>query len=127
MLVNGGAYYGYEVLKEETLDYATRTHSTEMDGTLQEPTRWGMGFGVGGEPLKDQLLFGNSMGSYSTASTFGHAGQRSSTAWADKTEQLVMTFTTNRLVDQAAARQRVQSLADAVWESLVEHQNLRLR
>ncbi len=126
MMINGGEYNGRPILKKETIDYATKIHYTGLDETLGEPDRWGMGFGIGGPQLEDQRIYGNTYGRYSTHNTFGHGGQRSSIGWGDKSENLVIAFTTNNMIDDVGSTKRQQDIGDAVWEALTDHQNPRL-
>jgi CubicO group peptidase (beta-lactamase class C family) len=90
-----------------------------MDETLDVYVRWGLGFGMSGPkpptaPNANRWSYGRGSG----VSTFGHAGQRSSLAWADKEQGLVFAFTCNRLLSDEASAARWQELGDAVWAAL---------
>lgn len=119
MLVNGGRYGGYQFVKPQTVAQAIAIGSEGWDETLGIFMRWGMGFGLGG-PRPAHDIYGNrsSLGRRSTISTFGHAGQRSSIAWADMEQQVVLAFTCNGLVSEADNLRRQESLADALWDAL---------
>ncbi len=118
MILNGGLANGHRILQETTLREATRTHVAEHDHTLEMFVRWGLGFGVGGERRPDEPERPRSFGRFSRPTTFGHAGQRSSIAWADWDRQIVMAFTCNQLNGDIDASARWQALADAIWQSL---------
>lgn len=126
MLVNGGIYNGHRLLKEETVREATKLRTARYDETLGDVIHWGYGFGIGGREKTEDGKYGSSYGRYSTFNTFGHGGQRTSMGWADSEENLVLSFTSNQMIDDMGSVHRVQALADAVWEALVEHNNPKL-
>jgi len=126
MLVIGGIYKGHRGLREELVREAVKLRTAGYDETLKDTIHWGYGFGVGGREAVEEGTHGSSFGRYSTFNTFGHGGQRSSVGWADRGERLVMTFTSNQMLDDAAALERIQDLADGVWEALVDHGNPKL-
>ncbi len=121
MMLNEGVYAGRRILQPETVRQATSRGSEGMDETLESYVHWAYGFGLSGPkppdaPNANQWTYGRG----SSLSTFGHAGQRSSVAWADKEKQIVLAFTSNRLLADEAATARWQALGDAVWAAVAE-------
>lgn len=115
MLLNEGRYAGMEFLAPETVRLATSLGFEGFDASYGRLTRWGFGFNLGGEhDLNPELPDG--MGAGSSIDTFGHFGQRTCMAWADKRERLVVVFLCNRFLSHQGYKYRLRSISDAAWE-----------
>jgi CubicO group peptidase (beta-lactamase class C family) len=115
MLLNEGRYAGKNYLRSETVRLATSLGFEGFDASYGRLTRWGFGFNLGGEhELNPEIPDG--MGAGSSIETFGHFGQRTSMAWADKRERLVVVFLCNRFLSHLGYKHRLRSISDAAWE-----------
>jgi CubicO group peptidase (beta-lactamase class C family) len=119
MLVNHGTYAGREYLKPETIAKAISVGYEGYDDIIMVDMRWGLGFDLG-EVLKPSqphspVYFGNK----SSLTTFGHIGQNSSMVWADSEKELVVCFTTNRLLADIKTKERFEAISDAVWDAII--------
>ena len=118
MLLNEGGYAGQRYLEPETVQLATSLGYEGFDESIKKVTRWGYGFSIGGEhALNPDLPDG--MGYGSSLDTFGHFGQRTSMAWADKRTGLVVVFLCNRFLSSLDYKNRLREISDTVWD-LVE-------
>lgn len=119
MFLNGGTYAGKRYLQPESINQATSLGYEGMDESLGRTTRWGYGFHLGGDhELNPDLPDG--MGDRSSVDTFGHFGQRTSMAWADKKAGLVVVFLCNRFLSSIDYKNRLQEISNAVWDALEE-------
>mgnify|MGYP000483125278 CR=1 FL=1 len=84
MLLNGGEYGGTRYLQPSTVDLFTNRHPDE--------TRRGLGFDMKQTDRRETANMANS----ATASTFGHSGFTGIIVWADKDNQLIYIFLSNR-------------------------------
>jgi len=84
MLLNGGEYGGVRYLQPSTVDLFTNRHPDE--------TRRGLGFDMKQTDPRETANMANS----APASTFGHSGFTGIIAWADKDNQLIYIFLSNR-------------------------------
>lgn len=117
MLLNEGRYGGIQFLKSKSIQEATSLGYEGYDASYERITRWGLGFNLGGEhDLNNDIPDGMGMGS--SVETFGHYGQRSSAAWADKKERIVFVFLCNRLISHIGYKERLRVLSDVVWNEL---------
>ena len=119
MLINEGRYAGKRFLQPETVRVATQLGYEGYDEVIEREMRWAYGFHLGGRYYLNQDRDG--MGKGSSLDTFGHFGQRSCMAWADRRAQLVVAFTCNRLVSKQANQARWIALSDAVWEAIEDY------
>ncbi|KAA3642346.1 MAG: class A beta-lactamase-related serine hydrolase [Chloroflexi bacterium] len=117
MLLNGGEYAGRRFLQAETIEAATQVGYEGFDASFNREVLWAYGFHLGGKQPPPGVP-GPSMGVGSTANTFGHSGNASCYAWADKDQQLVYAFMCNGLLDQPLSLHRWTDLADAVWDAV---------
>jgi CubicO group peptidase (beta-lactamase class C family) len=110
-IANGGELDGTRILAEETVAEATRLHAeAEVDGTLERPSRYALGFAKGGLPT-------DRFGTVSHERQFGHGGLGSSFAWGDPQEEVAFAYVTNGIRDGAFEHHaRVTQLVDAVRE-----------
>jgi CubicO group peptidase (beta-lactamase class C family) len=113
MLLNGGVYNHQRCLEEKTITQATALQVEDFDHTIGLPTRWALGFHIGGQIQPDLPPL---LGTGSSLRTFGHYGQSSSMSWADPDEGLVVAFTCSRLLQRDDSRSRWAELNNAVWE-----------
>ena len=117
MLLNEGQYDGIRFLKPETVRLATSLGFEGFDEALRRTTRWGYGFYLGGDhTLNPDLPDG--MGKGSTIDTFGHYGQRTSIAYADKNAGLVVVFLCNQFLSSCDYKNRLREISDAVWDAI---------
>lgn len=117
MLLNDGKYAGMRFLKQETVQLAISLGYEGFDDSLGRNTRWGYGFCLGGDrTLHPELPDG--MGKGSNVDTFGHYGQRTSMAWADKRTGTVVIFLCNRFLSSLDYKIRLQEISDAVWDAI---------
>lgn len=115
MLLNEGEYAGQRYLETTTVQLATSLGYEGFDESIKKATRWGYGFSIGGEhTLNPDLPDG--MGHGSSVETFGHFGQRTSMAWADKRTGLVVVFLCNRFLSSLDYKYRLREISDAVWD-----------
>jgi CubicO group peptidase (beta-lactamase class C family) len=117
MVLNGGTYAARTYLKPETVAKALSLEYEGYDAGFKENVRWGYGFALGGrvEPT-DPLSCG--YGAKSSLTTFGHIGQNCCIAWADSDAELVVAFTTNRILANEPSKTMFNAIADAVWEAV---------
>jgi len=117
MLLNEGEYDGIRFLQPETVRLATSLGFEGFDEALRRTTRWGYGFYLGGDhTLNPDLPDG--MGKGSTIDTFGHYGQRTSIAYADKSKGLVVIFLCNQFLSSYDYKNRLREISDAVWDAI---------
>lgn len=117
MLLNEGQYNGIRYLQPETVRLATSLGFEGFDEALRRTTRWGYGFYLGGDhTLNPDLPDG--MGKGSTIDTFGHYGQRTSVAYADKSTGLVVVFLCNQFLSSYDYKNRLREISDAVWDAI---------
>jgi CubicO group peptidase (beta-lactamase class C family) len=117
MLLNEGLYAGVNFLQPESVRLATSLGFEGFDQSLRRTTRWGYGFYLGGDhELNPHLPDG--MGKGSSSDTFGHYGQRTSMALADKKTGLVVVFLCNRFLSFFDYKNRLREITDAVWDAL---------
>lgn len=89
-LAGDGTLDGTRVLRPETVERAlTIEIDGEVDRTMGEPFRWGLGFKLGGARGAAW------MGSASTARSFGHNGAGTVSAWGDRDLGLGVAYVTN--------------------------------
>jgi CubicO group peptidase (beta-lactamase class C family) len=88
-----------------------------FDESIKRVTRWGYGFSIGGEhKLNPDIPDG--MGYGSSLATFGHFGQRTSMAWADKRAGLVVVFLCNRFLSSTDYKIRLREISNSVWDAM---------
>ena len=117
MLLNEGQYDGIRFLQPDTVRLATSLGFEGFDEALRRTTRWGYGFYLGGDhTLNPDLPDG--MGKGSTINTFGHYGQRTSVAYADKSTGLVVVFLCNQFLSSYNYKNRLREISDAVWDAI---------
>jgi CubicO group peptidase (beta-lactamase class C family) len=107
-LVDGGELDGVRLLSEETVAEATACQvEVERDVTMGVPSRYALGFGLGGTPW-------DKYGSLSPPRVFGHGGLGSIVGWGDAEENVAMAYVTNGIRDEYEHGARVNTMADAV-------------
>ena len=107
-LANGGELDGVRILSGETVAEATACQvEVERDGTMGVPSRYALGFGLGGTPW-------DKYGSLSPKHVFGHGGLGSIVGWGDGTGNLAMAYVTNGIRHEYEHGARVNAMADAV-------------
>ncbi|MBI3158439.1 MAG: beta-lactamase family protein [Chloroflexi bacterium] len=117
MLLQGGEYRGHRYLMQETIAAATTLGYEGYDAMFDRQVRFAYGFHLGGlQPAPGDP--GPSMGHGSSIRTFGHFGNRTCMAWADPEAELVVAFTTSRLLANRPNRARWTELSNAVWDAL---------
>lgn len=117
MLLNGGECNGRRFLKPETIAAATTLGYEGYDAMFDRQVRFAYGFHLGGlMPAPGDP--GPAMGHGSSIRTFGHFGNRTCMAWADPDAELVVTFTSDRLLPNRLNRGRWTEISNAVWDAL---------
>ncbi len=117
MVLNEGLYAGHRFIQAETLRAALTPGNESYDEYIGQVMRWGYGFHIGGLQRADEPD-GGGMGYGASLDTFGHFGQNSVMAWADRREELVVVLTTNRLLEGTANTARFREISNAVWDAL---------
>jgi CubicO group peptidase (beta-lactamase class C family) len=106
-LADGGELDGARILSAGTVAEATACQvEVERDGTMGVPSRYALGFGLGGTPW-------DKYGSLSPPRVFGHGGLGSIVGWGDE-GGLAMAYVTNGIRDEYEHGARVNAMADAV-------------
>lgn len=116
MLLNGGFYGGRRYLQPDTIRQATGLNFDGWDPVQRRPMRRALGFQLGGlarGEVGEPTFFGKD----SSLDTFGHAGQGTCIAWADRHSALVFAFTCNRMLKSDDAWSRARALANLLWEA----------
>ncbi len=116
MLVSGGQAASQQFVSTETLARATAPQYAGIDHTTGWDMHWAAGFQLGGKISAKRLPV---MGDDSSARTFGYFGVGTCMAWADWDAQLVVAYTSNRMLGDQAALQRWRTLNNAIWQALV--------
>ena len=113
-LANGGAAFGVELLRRETIDrMAEVSVASHEDATLMIPTRFSLGF-MKSMDNRGLGLEGVIMGSRA----FGHVGAGGSLGFADPDCAMSFGYTMNRLGPGLLLNERGQSLVDAAYRAL---------
>ncbi|MEM8862370.1 MAG: serine hydrolase domain-containing protein [Chloroflexota bacterium] len=118
MMLNGGTMYGKRIIEEETINSMIKVQFAGHDHTFDQFVRWGGGLLLGGEKPAEYAHRPPSYGRKSSPSTFGHPGQRSSIAWADREKDVAFILMVNTLVSDEENAERWASMSDAVWEAI---------
>ena len=118
MLLNQGTYAGRQYLKPATVARAVCLGCEGLDQGFRENVRWGLGFDLGGLIHPDDPPR-SGMGTQSSLTTFGHIGQNCCIVWADSKEQVVVSFTTNRLLSGAKSKEMFNAVSNAVWDAVI--------
>lgn len=109
-LANGGD----GLLTPETIARISRVAAaTQLDATLQQPMRFGLGFMTSTD---NRAAGGNSVLLGETA--FGHVGMGGSIGFADPEAELSFGYTMNRMGAGILLNERGQSLVDATYRAL---------
>jgi CubicO group peptidase (beta-lactamase class C family) len=118
MLVNKGTYAGKEILRNETVEQALTLGYQGYDELIEENVRWGLGFDLGGliEPTDPPR---SGMGYKGSETTFGHIGQNCCIVWADSKEEIVVAYTTNRLLSGEKSKEMFNAISNAVWDAIL--------
>ena len=117
MLLGLGTYAGREYLKPETVARALSLGYEGYDDLLKSEVRWGLGFDLGGlvHPTDPPR---SGFGAKSSLTTFGHIGQNCCIVWADSEKEVVVSFTTNRLLSGEKSQEMFMAISDAVWDAV---------
>jgi len=80
--------------------------------------RWGLGFDLGGliEPTDPPR---SGMGYKGSVTTFGHIGQNCCIVWADTKEEVVVSYSTNRLLSGEKSKEMFNAISNAVWDAMI--------
>jgi len=118
MLLARGSYQGRRLLLPQTVDlFTSRQREGMVDATFKHPIDWGLGFILNSNRYgADTVPYG--YGHHASPPTFGHSGNRSSTAFADPVHQLVVALAFNGLPDNARHERRIRAVLDAVYVDL---------
>ncbi|MBV8201428.1 MAG: beta-lactamase family protein [Acidobacteria bacterium] len=106
------------LLSPQAVEAVTARHRAGMlDHTFQHVLDWGLGF------IIDSRQYGAATvpygyGNHASPRTFGHSGYRSSTAFADPDQGLVVALAFNGTPTDEAHERRIRAVLDAVYEDL---------
>ena len=118
MLLGRGSYQGRRLLLPQTVDlFTSRQREGMIDATFKHPLDWGLGFILNSNHYgADTVPYG--YGHHASSPTFGHSGNRSSTAFADPEHPLVVALAFNGLPDNERHEHRIRAVLDAIYEDL---------
>jgi CubicO group peptidase (beta-lactamase class C family) len=118
MLLGGGELDGRRYLSRAAVEAMVARHRVGMlDHTFKTRLDWGLGVIVNSAHYGDpRAPYG--YGPHAGPRTFGHSGARSSTAFADPDERLVVALAVNGLPEDEVHRQRFERLTAAIYEDL---------
>ncbi len=122
MLLGGGELDGVRLLSPQTVAALSARHRVGLfDHTFRQKLDWGLGFVLdsrhyiapGGTELP---AYG--YGEHASTRVFGHSGYRSSTAYADPENDLVVALAVNGTPSARRHRLRFHRLSTAIYEDL---------
>jgi len=112
VLINGGkTATGRQVLKPETIAFATRVRTTDQhrDAIYNIPVNRGLSIVVAGDDGYKHL---RGFGSLTSARAFGHGGAGGQIAWGDPVSGISLGYCTNGFADLESLRQRTRDICD---------------
>ncbi|MCH9649173.1 MAG: beta-lactamase family protein [Deltaproteobacteria bacterium] len=133
MLLQRGRSGGKTFLTPQTVESLTCPHRVGLyDKTFKAMLDWGLGLivnsehynsghDISGQDRADQLddpIVPYGYGRHASRRTFGHSGRRSSVAFADPEQGLVVALAVNGLPDESRHRLRMRSLTEAIYQDL---------
>ncbi len=119
MLLDDGAWRGRQLLRPETVRFATSLGYSGWDEYIRHPMHWGYGFIVGhrdGE-TEEELALGRG----SSAETFSGMGMGTCMVWADRPAGAVVAFTCNGMLPNREAAHRWSEISNAAWDGLAAY------
>ncbi len=117
-LLAGGRGGGARIVSAQTVEALVGRHRVGLvDRTFQRKIDWGLGFVLNSDHY-DQPEVPYSYGRHSSPRTFGHGGYRSSTAFADPEQGLVVALAVNGTPTEEAHRRRFDEVLSALYEDL---------
>ncbi len=117
-LLGGGRLDDARILRPQTVAALVARHRVGLvDKTFRAKIDWGLGF------VLDSEHYGApdvpyAYGRHSSPRTFGHAGYRSSSAFADPEHRLVVAIAVNGIPGEEAHRRRFSAVLTALYEDL---------
>ncbi len=118
LLAGGVAASGERLLTPQTVEALTARHRVGLyDHTFRHVMDWGLGFIVN-SAIYDQPTLPYAYGPHASRRTYGHSGYKSSTAFADPENRLVVALATNGTPGDEDHLDRMESLCAAVYEDL---------
>jgi len=118
MLLARGSFEGRRLLLPQTVElFTSRQREGMVDATFKHPIDWGLGFILNSNHYGAATVpYG--YGPHASPSTFGHSGNRSSTAFADPVHQLAVALAFNGLPDNERHERRIRAVLGAIYEDL---------
>lgn len=116
VLLDGGRCDGKQILRPETIEFATSSGYNGWDSYLKANIHWGYGFILGGGAYEDLDPRMNALGSPSSERTFAGLGLGTCMVWADKVSRLVVAFTCNGMQGDEMTTRRWARISSAAWE-----------
>lgn len=109
---------GERVLTPQTVEAMTARHRVGLyDHTFRHVMDWGLGFIVNSAIYEEPGL-PYAYGPHASRRTYGHSGYRSSTAFADPENRLVVALATNGTPADEDHLERMEGLCAAIYEDL---------
>jgi CubicO group peptidase (beta-lactamase class C family) len=118
MLLDQGGCQDRQILRPETVDFATSSGFNGWDSCLKSQMNWGHGFILGGVKGDMTELRSLTLGGPSTERTFAGLGLGTCMVWADKDARLVTAFTCNGMQGNEICSSRWSRISNAVWEEV---------
>ncbi len=116
MLLDDGRWQDRQLLKPETVRFATSSGYHGWDSYIRHPMHWGYGFILGARNGDTEEMA--SMGRHSSHETFSAMGMGTNMVWADRPARAVVAFTCNGMLPNKEASQRWERISNAAWEGL---------
>jgi len=118
LLAGGAAASGERLLTPQTVEALTARHRVGLfDHTFRHVMDWGLGFIVN-SAIYHQPTLPYAYGPHASRRTYGHSGYKSSTAFADPENRLVVAIATNGTPADQDHLDRMETLCAAVYEDL---------
>ena len=118
MLAGGGSLSGQRLLRQQTVEALTARHRVGMlDQTFKHHLDWGLGLILDSSHYgQDTVPYG--YGPHASQRTYGHSGDRSSTAFVDPECSLVVALAVNGMPSADTHRQRFNDVLGAIYTDL---------
>lgn len=118
VLLAGGGAGSVQLLSPQTVAAMTARHRVGLvDKTFRAKIDWGLGFVLESSHYDDEST-PCAYGRHASPRTFGHAGYRSTTAFADPEHGLAVAIAVNGTPDEASQRRRLEAVTTAIYEDL---------
>ena len=118
MLLGQGSRGAVRLLKPQTVWQMTaRVREGMFDETFRHTMDWGLGLIINSNRYGVETVpYG--YGRHASASTFGHGGSQSSSAFADPERELVVAVVLNGMPGERKHNNRIRDINSAIYEDL---------